>query len=134
MNFGDSLSVSFCEGAEPVLNGVQIVSYAEAGDTIGLAHGEAIKLFALFYNLEAKGNEIFDEIEVNEWSTGWLWRSPSCIYKRVSVMLYQGDIYHSLSPPCTHLQTNFGRQARCVCFPPLPLGGVVFREQFSAET
>lgn len=65
MTFGDVLNVSLCDGADPVLNAVQIVSYAEAGDNIGLAHGEAIKLFSLFYNLEADGNEIFDEIEVN---------------------------------------------------------------------
>lgn len=72
MNFGDFLTVSFCDGADPVVNGVQVVSYAEDGDVIGLAHGEAIKLFALFYNLEAKGNEIFDEIEVNT-NTYWWW-------------------------------------------------------------
>lgn len=67
MTFGDSLSVSFCEGADPIHNAVQILSYAEAGETsIGLAHGEAIKLFSLFYNLETKGNELFDEIEVNK--------------------------------------------------------------------
>lgn len=64
MNFGDALNVSYCEGADPVFNRVQVVSYAETGDTIGLAQGEGIKLFALFYNLEALGNEIFDEIEV----------------------------------------------------------------------
>lgn len=133
MNFGDSLSVSFCEGAEPVLKGVQIVSYAEAGDTIGLAHGEAIKLFALFYNLEAKGNEIFDEIEVNERSTGWLWRSPSYVYKRVSVMLHQGDIYHSLSPRVPTTPPSADKHVAFV-FHPYPWGGVVFREQFSAET
>lgn len=65
VNFGDSLDVSFCEGADPILNGVQILSFLEGGDTIGLGHGEAIKLFSLFYNLEAKGNELFEEIEVS---------------------------------------------------------------------
>eukprot|EP00752_Nemacystus_decipiens_P009351 g8357.t1 len=63
VNFGDSLTVSYCEGADPILNGVQVLSYAEAGDNIGLAHGEAIKLFSLFYNLEALGNTLFEEIE-----------------------------------------------------------------------
>lgn len=71
MTFGDFLNVSFCEGADPIHNGVQILSYAEAGDTIGLAHGEAIKLFSLFYNLEVEGNELFDEIEVNAGGSGF---------------------------------------------------------------
>lgn len=38
--------------------------YNEVGPTAALAQGEAIKLFALFYNEEELGNSLFDEIEV----------------------------------------------------------------------
>lgn len=71
MSFGDSLNVSYCGGADPVFNGVQVLSFAERGDNIGLAQGEGIKLFSLFYNLEAKGNEIFEEIEVTSVDNGF---------------------------------------------------------------
>lgn len=44
--------------------GVGVYSYLETGETSGLAEGEAIKLFSLFYNEEKAGNELFDKIEV----------------------------------------------------------------------
>ncbi|CAM9439659.1 unnamed protein product [Scytosiphon promiscuus] len=61
--FGDSVYTSYCENATVAHNGVGVVGYLESGPDVGLAHGEAIKLFSLFYNEEAKGNELFTEIE-----------------------------------------------------------------------
>lgn len=55
----------YCTGAPDTYNGVGVYTYMESGPTAGLAHGEAIKLFSLFYNEEAKGNELFQEIEVH---------------------------------------------------------------------
>lgn len=64
--FGDSLLTGWCSDASPVENGVAVQTYMETGSQAGLAHGEAIKLFSLFYNEEAKGNEIFEEIKVHD--------------------------------------------------------------------
>lgn len=58
------LTTSYCENATMTYNGVEVLTFYESGDTVGLGQGEAIKLFSLFYNEEAKGNELFDEIEV----------------------------------------------------------------------
>ncbi|CAM9856202.1 unnamed protein product, partial [Hapterophycus canaliculatus] len=61
--FGDSAYTSYCPNATVAHNGVGVPGFLESGPDVGLAHGEAIKLFSLFYNEEAKGNEIFAEIE-----------------------------------------------------------------------
>ncbi|CAB1103470.1 unnamed protein product [Ectocarpus sp. CCAP 1310/34] len=61
--FGDSLTTSLCENATMVHNGVAVVAYQESGEAVGLGRAEAIKLFSLFYNEEARANELFDEIE-----------------------------------------------------------------------
>lgn len=64
--FGDSLttiSTFTCPNATNTHNGVAIQLFSETGPTAALAQGEGIKLFALFYNEEALGNSIFDEIE-----------------------------------------------------------------------
>lgn len=69
MAFGDSLTTSWsCENATMVHNGVAVVAYAERGEAVGLGRAETIKLFSLFYNEEARANELFDEIEVQKWS------------------------------------------------------------------
>lgn len=64
VSFGDSLETGWCDGAPAREKAVAVFSYFETGPESGLAEAEAIKLFSLFYNEEAKANEIFREIEV----------------------------------------------------------------------
>lgn len=64
MAFGDGLMTSFCANATMTHNGVAVVAYLESGEAVGLRYAETIKFFSLFYNEEARGNELFDEIEV----------------------------------------------------------------------
>lgn len=65
MTFADGLDITNCDGSsEPLYNAVGVFSFMEGGPDSGLAQGEAIKLFSLFYNAEEKGNEVFEEMEV----------------------------------------------------------------------
>lgn len=79
------MNTSYCwEVAEPLYKAVPVYYYEESGPESGLAQGEAIKLFSVFYNEEKRGNEVFTDIEVgcvDEWVS-----SLPCVRLGVSLL------------------------------------------------